>query len=98
MPEKSRVPSIPLIGKSGLLAIVGFLIGVFSNNIFEKYVADATGRKQLWNGFYVHDLLMIVLPLVLMAVVKRFRAFFLGWFLGALATEVVPRMERITIP
>lgn len=90
MAGKSRIPSIPVIGKSGLLAIIGCITGIVMDKILENIATadNAWLRQELYQGFHVDDLIGLIIPLVLMMAVKRFRAFFIGWFIGQLASEL----------
>ena len=88
---KKVVSRIPIIGRSGLLAIVGAIVGVF----FHKFLC-IQGKDYPWlekqliiqTAFRVRDVINLMLPLVLLVVVRRYRTFFIGWFVGAVSMEV----------
>jgi len=91
MVEK-KVRGIPLIGKQGLLALLGAVFGiVFSKAIWDKYGVVGQGMK-IAEGFYVNELVEMIIPLVLLFVFKRFKAFFIGWFIGVVVAEVYEYM------
>ena len=87
-----KIPKgIPLIGKTGLLFIFGVIIGVIVDKLLERQAGEETGaflRQQLFQGFHLDDLIALLIPIGLLVFIKRFRPFFVGWFCGALATEL----------
>ena len=83
-----KVPKIPLIGYSGLLFIIGFIVGVVVNKLLDQMGAEALGAEA-FAGFKWLDIVNIGLPLGLLFVMKKFRAFFVGWVVGALGTTII---------
>jgi len=86
MPEEAKVP---LVGRTGLMFVVGAIIGV----VFDWFLASAAEKQPMlatpiYGEFHVDDLIALAVPLVLLFVIKRFRVFFIGMFVGALACEV----------
>ena len=83
-----KVPRIPLIGYSGLLFIIGFIVGVVVNKLLEQMGTEQLGGE-IFSGFKWLDLVNIGLPLGLLFVLKKFRAFFIGWAVGAVGTTII---------
>ena len=90
MAKKILARRIPVIGKSGLLAIVGCIFGVVVDRLLENVATadNAWLRTQIFEGFHLDDLIGLIIPLILLMAVRRFRAFFVGWFVGALVCEL----------
>lgn len=86
----SKKATVPLVGKQGILAILGAIVGV----LLDKFLEDQANTTipalatPIWEGFHVDDLIGLVVPLLLLVVTKRLRAFWIGMFCGALAHEV----------
>ena len=86
-----KVRAIPIIGRNGLVAIIGAIVGL----VFHKFLTMQSTEypmlaKQLITdtAFRVKDVINLLLPLLLLVVVRRYRAFFIGWFVGAVSMEV----------
>ena len=87
-----KIPKgIPLVGKTGLLFIIGVVFGAIFDKLL-NYLSRQEGgeflRQSLFEGFHVDDLVGLAIPLGLLVLIKRFRPFFVGWFCGQLATEL----------
>lgn len=83
-----KVPKIPLIGYTGLLFIIGFIVGVVIRKVIERQKFEGLEEK-IVEGWYYLDLVNIGLPLILIFVIKKFRAFFIGWAIGGVATTII---------
>ena len=90
MAKKILARRIPIIGKSGLLAIFGCIFGIVVDRLLENVATadNAWLRTQIYEGFHLDDLIGLIIPLILLMAVKKFRAFFIGWFIGQLASEL----------
>ena len=87
----SRLAGIPIIGKNGLMAIIGAIVGLLFHKFLTMQSKEYTWlEKQLIinTAFRVKDVINLVLPLMLLVVVRRYRAFFIGWFVGAVVMEL----------
>ena len=85
-----ELPKIPLLGSTGLLAIVGFVVGVFLDKVLAKMAETNEWLSgQVAEGVLYADLINMGLPLVLLVLIKKFRPLFIGWFLGAIASNVI---------
>ena len=98
MAKKILARRIPIIGKSGLLAIIGCIFGVIIDKLLRDYALkpeNKWARQPVIAGVVnVDDCIGLALPLVLLVVVRRYRAFFVGWLAGALATVVYERVKK----
>ena len=82
---------IPLIGRNGLVAIIGAIVGL----LFHKFLT-LQSKEYAWlekqlitnTAFRIRDVINLMLPLLLLGVIRRYRAFFIGWFVGAVSMEV----------
>ena len=88
-----KVPRVPLIGWTGLLFIIGFIFGVIVRKIIEKQDIEGLA-KPINEGFLYMDLVNVGLPLVLIFVLKKFRAFFIGWAIGGVATTLTDAVTK----
>ena len=89
-----KVPKIPLIGYTGLLFIIGFIFGVIIRKVIEKQDIEGL-QEQIVEGWYYLDLVNIGLPLVLIFVIKKFRAFFIGWAVGGVGSTLIDAVGRV---
>jgi len=93
MPEKT-VRGIPIIGTMGLKFILGAIVGVVFHRLIalvsQKWAREGNAilETSIVGGFKYCDLIVLGLPLVLIVVVRRFKAFFIGWFVSILAIEL----------
>ena len=87
-----KIPKgIPLIGKTGLIFILGVVVGVLVDKLLENFALSKAGgflRQTLYQGFKLDDLIGLLIPIGLLVFIKRFKPFFVGWFFGQLATEL----------
>lgn len=90
MAKKILARRIPVIGKNGLLAIFGCIVGVVVDKVLENIATldHAWLRTEIYEGFHLDDLIGLIIPLILLIAFKKFRAFFVGWFVGQLACEL----------
>lgn len=96
MPNKENIGKFfgPL-GITGFYTILGCLVGVIADRLLEKAAVEqvSTLKTPIIEGFHVDDLIGLMLPLGLMFLFKGkgqsgSRWFFIGWFVGQLATEL----------
>lgn len=83
-----KVPKIPIVGYSGLLFIIGFIVGVVVNKLLEQMGSEQLGGEII-SGFKWLDLVNIGIPLALLFFLKKFRGFFVGWAVGAVGTTII---------
>ena len=87
-----KIPKgIPLVGKTGLIFILGVIWGVIVDKLLQRVAQQETGaflKQSLFQGFHLDDLIGLLIPMGLLFLIKRFRPFFIGWFCGQLATEL----------
>ena len=91
-----KVRAIPIIGKNGLMAIIGCIVGVFAHCLGRKQVDTIPElTKSIYKHFIAWDVVSLAIPLTLLALIGKYRAFFIGWFVGILGFELV---ENVAYP
>ena len=89
MTKKIISRRIPVIGKSGLLAIIGCIVGVLMDRLLQSQAnTNPWLATPLVEGFHLDNLIGLGIPLILLVLIRKGRAFFIGWFVGALAIEL----------
>ena len=79
---------VPVIGFSGLLFIIGFIIGVAVNKLLDTAGIEGLGTE-IFAGFKWLDLVNIGIPVALLIWFKKYRPLFVGWIVGSIGTTLI---------
>lgn len=79
--KASVIPAPAVIGSSGVLAVLGAILALCINRLIRKVFPDQT--TPIVGNVSMVEILTLIASLILMAIVKSMRFFFLGMFVGS---------------